>query len=129
MSITGMKLYTVHARPGTSMVEKPVFIKEGFNLWAFLLTVVWALYHRLWLVSLLLVAFNVTMFYCVRIQLFSSISFGILHLAFHVICGLYGNDWIRAKLTRRGYIMADITAGDSLLRAEQRYFERYLAAA
>jgi hypothetical protein len=42
--------------------------------------------------------------------------------------GFQGTDWQRARLKRRGYVTADITTGDSQLRAEQRYFDRYFAA-
>jgi hypothetical protein len=125
-----MKIYTVHIKPdGANAAEQPVFVKEGFNIWAFLLTFLWALYHRLWLPALLLLAVNLLLVFLLKHHVFAASSVGVLHLTMHYIAGSYGNDWIRARLTRLGYIMVDVAASDSLLRAEQRYFERYLAAA
>lgn len=126
----GMKIYTVHIKPGMAAAQqRPVFIKEGFNFWAFLLTLLWTLYNRLWLASLLLFAFNVVLFIMLKNHMLSMYSVGAINFGFHLIIGFLANDWLRAKLARRGYIMADISASDTLLRAEQRYFERVLVAA
>lgn len=126
----GMKIYTVHVKPGVPQAEeKPIFIKEGFNTIAFVFPLLWALFSRLWLTFVLLIIADY-----VLVQLFSErvLNMGPLcaiDVGIHVLVGLLGNDWRRSSLKRRGYILADVAAADSLLRAEQRYFERYLAAA
>ncbi len=126
----GMKIYTVHIKPGAeNAAQPPLFVREGFNWLAFLLTGFWALYHRLWLPLLLILAFNGTLIAAGNEQLLSRFSLLAVHMGFQVIVGFAANDWLRAKLARSGYIMADITAADSRLRAEQRYFERSLAVA
>ena len=125
-----MKIYTVHIKPSNSQAyEKPLFVREGFNWWAFLLTFVWALYQRLWFLALAVFACQFGIVWLGKPHILTPESTGILQLALQVVVGFAGNDWLRAGLSRRGYIVADITAADSLLRAEQRYFERYLAAA
>lgn len=124
-----MKIYTVHVKPGTlNAAENPVFIREGFNWLAFFFTFLWALYHRLWLIALLLLAYNMALMSLGKAHFFSAAGIGILQLAMQVFVGFHAGDWQRQALARRGYIIADIATGDSLLRAEQRYFERYLAA-
>src|SRR5579872_7505145 len=124
------KIYTVHIKPGMENAQaRPVFVKEGFNLWAFFFTFLWALYKRLWIVAFLIIAFNSSLFFMLKHHALSPVSLGAIHAGLHVVIGCWGNDWMRAQLVRRGYIIADITAGDNLLRAEQRYFERMLAAA
>jgi hypothetical protein len=62
-------------------------------------------------------------------HLLTMTSGALVQLALNLMIGFHANDWLRARLSRRGYIMADISAADTLLRAEQRYFERYLANA
>jgi len=127
---SSMKIYTVHIKPGMANAsQRPVFVREGFNIWAFLFTVLWALYHRLWLPALLMAAFNTLLLCMLKEQVLNQASIGAIHLGFHAVIGFWGNDWLRARLTRRGYILADITASDNLLRAEQRYFERILSPA
>lgn len=130
MNIFGVKVYTVHIKPGEpGATQQPLFIKEGINIYAMVFTVFWALYHRLWGPALLIVAFNGTMYFADKAQLLSQFSFGLIDLGFRLLVAFHANDWLRARMARDGYIMTDITAADSQLRAEQRYFERALATA
>lgn len=125
-----MKIYTVHIKSGAvSPYEKPVFVREGFNVFAFLFTLLWAFYHRLWLPVLLILAVNATLMMLAKNHVMSFDSASIMQMGFNVFVGFQANDWLRSGLARRGYIVADIAAADSKLRAEQRYFERYLAGA
>jgi hypothetical protein len=127
--LRSIRLYTVHARPGTSPTTlPPVFVKEGFNFSAFLFHFFWALYQRLWLPALLIFLVNALLVLLVRWHWVGEGGLTVLQLGFQFLVGAHGNDWVRARLSREGYILADITAGDSGLRAEQRYFERFLAA-
>ncbi len=124
----GMKIYTVHIKPGMANAQaRPVFVKEGFNFWAFLFT------DSLGALSAP-VATGVAdrRLQCAAVAHAQGImcstrpASAVIHLGFHLVVGFWGNDWLRARLARRGYIMADISVSDSLLRAEQRYFERYV---
>jgi hypothetical protein len=122
-------IYTVHAKRGYQAEENlPLFVREGFNLWAFLFTLLWAFYHRLWLVSALMLGFNAIVMMLEQREIITSISATVLLLAMQVITGFHGNDWLRSKLKKRGFITTGIVTGDSLIRAEQRYFERHLHA-
>ena len=86
----------------------------------------WALSHRLWWHAAGIVVTFVLLIQLGVHHFVSSPSVGVLQLVMQVYIGFAGNDWRRKVLARRGYIMTDITTGDSLLRAERRYFERYL---
>lgn len=118
-----MKLYTVFI-PQRPIAGEPLFIKEGFNLYAFIFGIFWALYHRLWKLSLLIAAFNLMLIYMSRYHLFAPASLALMQFTFQLIIGYYGNDWWRNKLLARGYIMADLVSGTTLARAWQRYFDR-----
>jgi hypothetical protein len=125
-----MKIYSVHIKPGMMAAQqRPVFVKEGFNFWAFVLGFFWMLYQRLWLPALVLFAFNVALVFMLKGHILSAPSIGAVNTGFNVIVGFSANDWLRAKLSRRGYILADVSAADTLPRAEQRYFERILGVA
>lgn len=124
-----MRIYTVHIDPEeVGAAQKPVFVREGFNIFAFLFGAFWALYHRLWQPFFLILLLNGALMFAGKEQLISTTSLSILQLSVNVFFGLQGNDWIRSGLTRRGYILADVAVADSLLRAQQRYFDRYLLA-
>lgn len=125
----GVKIYTVHVKPQDKGVHhKPVFVKEGFNFAAFVLPLLWALYKRLWIPAVLIGLFDLAFIALMTQQILAQSSLNALDLTFRVLVGYQANDWLRACLNRQGYVMSDISAADSLLRAEQRYFERYLAA-
>ncbi|MDX2074146.1 MAG: DUF2628 domain-containing protein [Alphaproteobacteria bacterium] len=124
----GLKLYTVHTKPGSDhSLTKPVFLREGFNWPAFLFTFLWALYERLWLLALVILAANFAIAAGLRTGLIDQMSGTIILLALQVIVGFSGNDALRKRMRKQGYIFQDIASGDSLLRAEQRYFDRLVA--
>jgi hypothetical protein len=47
-----MRYYTVLLKPGEPP-ETARFVRDGFHLWAFVFTVLWALWRGLWLAALL----------------------------------------------------------------------------
>jgi hypothetical protein len=56
-----MAVYTVHQPPLGKGANAPdparfTFVRDGFYLWGFVLSVLWMLRHRLWLVAVLFVA-------------------------------------------------------------------------
>jgi hypothetical protein len=127
--LRGMKIYTVHIRPIDDGDEMPLFVREGFSFFAFLFHFFWAFYHRLWKAGLMIAAAYIAVGMLGEFGILSQRGMIATQLGIQVIIGFHANDWLRAGLARRGYIMTDITTGDSLLRAEQRYFERSLATA
>jgi hypothetical protein len=127
-----LKIYTVHVkadslRGAAQAYEQPVLVREGFNVMAFFFTLLWALYHRLWRVALAILLINVALAMLAELRIASEVTLAIVQLATNILIGYAGNDWLRAGLARRGYIIADIAAADNRLRAELRFFERHLA--
>lgn len=122
-----MHIYTVHVREGEiDSLDNIRFVREGFNIFAFLFTVFWALYHRCWLLALSLFAANYALVALDQAQYLSEPSIGVIQLGINAVAGLVGNDYVRASLARRGYRLVDVVTGDNRVRAEQRYFDRHL---
>ncbi|MEK6745786.1 MAG: DUF2628 domain-containing protein [Pseudomonadota bacterium] len=123
------QIYTVHIDPSKpNSVENAVFIREGFNFFAFIFGILWALYHRIWLVAVGLIIISGLFAFSEEAKLLDKMSLAILQVAVQAIIGFYGNDWRRWTLARRGYIMSDVVVSDNELRAQQRYFDRVLTA-
>jgi hypothetical protein len=121
-----LHIYTVHMKPGTRPeTGQPVFVREGFNVFAFLLTLLWTLYHRLWLASAAMLGFNALLMMLEYAEILSEGGILALMLGMQLVIGFHANDWWRAKLKARGYITAGLVTGDSSLRAELRFFEQY----
>jgi bacteriorhodopsin len=126
----GMKIYTVHVQPDRFKAkEQPIFLREGFNWMAFLFTFLWAFYNRMWLVGFVVLGVSLVVQAVATSVGLSELSVTAMQFGIQILVGMQGNDWLRAKLAKQGYILADISSGDSLLSAQQRYFERYVAAA
>jgi hypothetical protein len=124
-----MRIYTVHINPSLPHpMEKAVFIHEGFNFFAFVFGVFWALYHRLWSLAFILAAVIFLFGIADHMKLLDNASLLVLQLTSDVVVGMWANNWYRAILTRRGYITSDIVVSDSELRAKQRYFDNALPA-
>lgn len=122
-----MKIYTVHIKAkNADALQRPEFVREGFSIWAFLFTFLWAFYHRLWGAGMFLILMHVTFFTMMEAGVISRMSVEIIQLAFQVIIGLQGHDWIRMQLVKKGYVLSDIVTGISLIDAERRFFERHL---
>lgn len=123
------QIYTVHIDPSkANPVEKAVFIREGFNLFALIFGVFWALYHRMWLIALVLTVVVVSFGLAEEAKLLDKVSLTILQVSFNIFIGFQGNDLRRWWLSKRGYIMSDVVVSDNELRAQQRYFDRILTA-
>lgn len=124
-----LRVYTVHINPALPHpYEGAEFIEEGFSWRAFLFTGLWALYNQLWLVLLFILFFNAFLMYISDSEISAS---GIIsvQLGINIIIGYLANDWKRGKLKKKGFIIADIVTGSSIITAEQRFFDRYFNAA
>lgn len=123
-------IYTIHLRPERPLSDqKPLFLREGFSFKAFLLPLLWALYHRLWSPALLLFGWQVLLMMALRGELIDTAGAGVLDLGVHLIAGFCAYDWLRSGLSRKGFILSDVAVADTRLNAEQRYFDRCFAAA
>jgi len=118
-----LKIYSVHVRPADAGREQDiVLVREGFSVWAFLFQVLWALYHRLWLVALLFLVIGVA---SEALAAWFGLSPGgklVLAVATATLIGAEANNLRRWTLARRGYQEVDIIAAHSLDEAEERHF-------
>lgn len=116
-----MGIYTV-LEPPDGRPERVVFVPEGFSWGAFLLTVIWALWQRMWVVGLLLFALSTILSVAVNMELAgtglaSLISFGIALLFGFEARNLQVMSLERSGFRRAGLIQA--TTGEA---AELAYF-------
>ncbi len=116
----GMKLYSVYVRKhAPNPLESALFVKQGFNFWAFLLTPVWSLYKRLWIVSAVLIAVSVLLAHS------DSIAFNLISVVFSIWFGMEANNFLTMKLERKNYILFDVVGARDKYSAEQRFYDKY----
>ena len=127
-----MPVYTVHEPPRRNsdddMLEhagRVAFVRDGFHFWAFLLTPLWMLRHRLWIEFILyaLIVGGVT-FALRRLGIAASAG-GWVALLIAILVGLEASSLRRWKLARRGFEQVGIVVSDSLEDAERRFFDHW----
>ena len=121
-----MFLYSVYqpAGAGERAAERAVFIRQGFDGTAFLLTPVWALWHKLWrilgwwafwtaLVVLITLAFRL-----------DALESALVYSVGALIFGLEADGAREAALSRKGMLLQGLSLGETARDAERIYFDR-----
>ena len=120
-----MRLYTVHILPGDpDPGSSIVLVKEGFCWPAFMLSPLWALWHRLWLVAAILVGAGATVPAAAYLLRPDPISHGAAALGVAVLIGFFANDLRRWTLERRGYRLDKVVSGADPDDALGRYLDK-----
>ena len=123
-----MRLYTVHlplaAGSSTPAFERAEFVRDGFNIFAFLFNIVWCLWKGLWLGALVVAVVCAAAIGLGRVlQLSGEAQFWLL-IVLALLFGLEASSFIRFKLRRRGYVDGGSVAAADLGDAEAIYFAR-----
>ncbi|MFO1242804.1 MAG: DUF2628 domain-containing protein [Rickettsiales bacterium] len=122
-----VKIYSVHVDPAASKpMENAVFIPEGFNFFAFLFSVFWALYHRLWIVAgvYVLLAGGATLIAKTYGMHPSSVM--VIDLGVRIMFALSANDFWRGTLEKKGWITTDVIVAGSEIEATHRFYDRHV---
>ena len=129
-----MPTYTVHAPPPrqgetTSAPERFVFVRDGFHTWAFLLTPLWLLWRRLWLVVACYLVVAAALGVALYILDVSSVVKIFASALLSLLIGFEASTLWRWTLTRRGYRPLGFVVGDDRESAERRFFTSWVARA
>jgi hypothetical protein len=119
-----LRIYSIHLPPPYSTKDRePEAVREGFAPAAFLLTLVWALVHRMWLRAGVLLGLFVVFGVLGEIIALNAAGQAVVGLAIMIWAGMEGNDWLRESLLRRGWRDAGVIAADSADAAIRRYWD------
>ena len=121
-----MRLYTVHVRTPTERLDRDVvLVREGFNWPAFLFSGLWALWCRLWLVALGLIALELAWSALAFELVLNPLTQGVISIGLALIIGWLANDLRRWTLFRRGYAEVGVVAANNNDAAMQRFFDQH----
>lgn len=115
-----MKLYRVYSKGEIATAK---FVPEGFSFLGFLLTPLWALYHRLWWLFLVALVLEAVIRGTVGSE---SHWYPVLQVGWAVLAGAFAYDWLGWHVKRKGWEMVDVVSGRSLVEAQRRYYDRAL---
>jgi Protein of unknown function (DUF2628) len=116
-----MRYYSVHAPPDApDEPERFAFIKDGFSWPAFFVSVLWMLWHRLWLALVWYVVFLLSVAWIGR--LVSQDAATVVAVLGTVLLALEGNNIRRRSLEGRGWDEIGASFGKGISEAEARFF-------
>ena len=105
-----------------------VFVRDGFSFWAFLLTSLWMLRHRLWLVLLGYVVVATALQVGVHLLDASATVMFAVGFLLSLLVGFEAATLRRFTLGRRGWTNVGIVVGDDVELAERRFFDSWVRA-
>lgn len=113
------KIYSVYTKPDENdAYGKTVFVKEGFNIFAFIFGGLWALFNRLWLIAILLI------FISASLEMSGKVQLSIISMLLSLWFGFEAHNFKASKLVRKNFQLADIVIAKNLLEAQQKYFQK-----
>lgn len=116
-----MAIYSVHNR-SAAPADEAIFVKEGFAWAAFVFTLLWALWHRMWIVAAIVFSITVAIAALGSWLGLGDAPVNLASLAGSLVLGFEGNDLRRWSLARQGYKELALTAGRDIDEAELRFF-------
>jgi hypothetical protein len=115
--------YTVHVKGDVQELKNIRFVREGFNLWAFMFGAFWAFYHRLWWVGAAVIALQAIAIEMVHQGLLSEAGTSAIQILLSFGLALFGNDMIRKRLQHAGFVFMDVVVADNETKATQRFLD------
>ncbi len=120
-----MRVYTIHHDPMSAEAESEFsVVQEGFSWSALIFTALWALWHRMWLAFVVLLAAGAALDFALTLSGANDIATLSIGLGYALLVGYGANDWRRRSLARRGMALMGIVAAPDAETALHRYVDR-----
>jgi Protein of unknown function (DUF2628) len=126
-----MAVYTVHEPPlrrreNESDPIRFVFVRDGFHFWAFVLSSLWMLRHRMWLV--LIGHLIVVTALAAALRWFGAPAGAVVMVGvlLALLIGLEASTLRRWTLARRGWKSVGVVVADDVELAERRFFDSWI---
>ncbi len=128
-----MVTFTAHERDSgaqdiAARAEAILFVKEGFAWLALFFSLLWLIYHRMWIVLTGFVASIVLLAAGVVYTGLEDDAAIISTIALSAVFALQANDLRRWSLARRGYQLVELVNGRDRGECEQKFFTSWLAS-
>ena len=129
-----MSSYTVHepahkgflpAASAPAQPERFVFVRDGFSVFAFLLTPLWMLRYRLWLVLVIYLAVTTLLEMAMTAFGAPAAAAVLVGVLISFLVGLEAGSLRRFTLARQGWRQIGVVCGDGREDAEQRFFSAW----
>lgn len=128
-----MPIYTVHAPPSEPGFmpdpERFVFVRDGFHFWAFLLTPLWMIWRRLWLVLILYLLVLIVLQIALQLIEVAPTTHTLVGLLLSLLIGFEAGTLRRWTLNRNRWTELGVVSAPDREAAERRFFDVWLRQA
>jgi hypothetical protein len=127
-----MPVYTVHAPvnrdAGIRATDRFAFVRDGFHVWAALVTPLWLIWHRLWLALIGWIVVLAVIDVVLEQLGAGGTAVFLANVLLALLMGFEAASLRRATLSRRKWRQLDIVVADDEESAERRFFDRWTAS-
>lgn len=120
-----MKIYSVYIK-NLEKVEDAVFVKQGLSLFAPIFNVLWAVYNKMWFLSIILLAIKISLYLLKANGAVSEYIYMILSVTFVLTLLVCGNDMKEFFLKKQGNQYITMVCGENIIDAKNRFFKKYV---
>ena len=124
-----MAIYVVMEPPRDRADAAEIYVRDGFHVLAFLLPLVWLLWNRLWIETLVLLAVMLGLGFLGETSGTAEMLVGGFTVLVSIYVGLEGSALRLWALRRRGYAEWGVVDADNRADAETRYLSAQPEAA
>ncbi len=126
-----MVAYTVHEPPQPAQdrldrAESLVFVKDGFNWLAALLTPFWLIANQMWLVLIAYLFGIIAISSGLSLIGVPPVWIALIEIAVNILIGFEADSLKRWTLDRKGWQMVGTVSGRNSSECERRFFESWL---
>ena len=128
MAVTVYSVYEplVPATDVIARADRLAFVRDGFSWVAILVPLLWLLYHRMWIESLVLLLVYIGLQHAFGGDAQGQALTAWAGLAISLLFAFEANDLRTASLERRGYRFAGVASGRDRVDAERAFFVKWL---
>ena len=124
-----MPVFTIHG-PTTNgadvgLIDKFVFVRDGFHFWAFVFGPLWLVWNRLWLATIGWIIVTVTLHLGLASMGAGRLAIWSADFLVAVLMGLEAASLQRWTFSRGKWRQLDIVVADDEEGAERRFFDRW----
>ncbi|APH70292.1 DUF2628 domain-containing protein [Aquibium oceanicum] len=124
-----MAIYVVMEPPRSRPDSDPVYVRDGYSLFAFLLPLVWLLWNRLWIETLVFLAITLGLGYLGEQAGAAEVAVAGFSILLAIFIGIEGAVFRLWAMRRRGWTEWGVVEAHDREDAEARYVSESLAPA
>lgn len=122
--IINMKHFSVYL-PQDNKLEQAIFITEEFSFKAFLFSLIWALYNKLYCVSFVILSLVMLVSVLLYNECVLSAVVVKISCCIPLFCGVNASMWLQNSLLKKNFDFVGIVIAKNITEAQMKFFSEY----